>query len=75
MAVGYVGDPQRDALKSNTWSLQSDVCGNRTLGDPTKLNCSHWLERNKLERNSILATLRELGVMVGGPGYHRTQEK
>lgn len=74
MTVGYIGDPQKDALKSNTWSLQSGVCGNRTLGDPTKLNCSHWLEKNKLETNFTLATLGELGMMAGGPGYHRTQE-
>lgn len=45
------------------------------MGDPDKLNCSHWLERNKLVRNFIVASLSGLGLIValGRIGFRKSR--
>lgn len=34
------------------------------MGDQGELNCSHWLEGDKLARNFMVASLGSLGLMV-----------
>lgn len=43
-------------------------------GDPAKLNCSRWLEKNKLARNFTVASLSGPGRMVvlGRTGFRKS---